>query len=499
MTRMWPGEKYCNLDVNLWGKFHKLHDLRQSLTDAMGSELVSRFRIVVGGMYGSDTWTEDRDIIGPQIVQTRNCDVPTHGDAPDVSEELITADTEDCLATRLVSKHNTVRKIVKLKACKRLRESPDSVDSQYACEVDLTLEIKQKLANDKADLVVVDSSASYQLVQILNSILSRDEYRKDIIREENVFMAWTMNAEEEEHQRFFLDRYRKQHEWDPMARAEIWMQDGKKALEFGVLSAGDKKIVYKIDEIETSLKKSFKGKENIKIELRGIYGGLYEFKDVWEPQEFLQSDYDTDAGYDHYFGQKPLARHTVFQLEEKENMSFDFNKDSLNHALAKALEAVAFECTTRYSYVGVGEGVVMLCMNPYKGSTVLVWDGRKHVDISYYLMGDEEGEPERFMGAFLHHVGRKLTVALRDEMPRGTGRVINFAGDLRTREELKDFYENLESYEFNSKAKPEAGGDDEEDDEEDDDDDENENDEEEDATVPDMYAFDVKDPTKAEL
>jgi spermidine synthase len=465
MARMWPGAKYCNLDINLWGKFHKLNELQQSLTDAMGSGLVSKFRIVVGGMYGSDTWSEDREIIGPQIVQTRNCDIPVHGEAPEMGEELITAafnesmslirakeitaialckNAHDCLAVKLLSKYDTVRKTVAVSACKNLKA--DDVDSKYACEVDMTLFIKSKLGNDKADLVIVDSSASYELVQILNSVLSRNKYRQDIIREQNMFMVWSMNAEEEEYQRFFLDRYRKQHEWDPIGRAEFRMQAGKKAIEFGVLSAGDKKVVYKMADMEATLKDTFKDKKNVEIELRGIYGGLYEYKQKWEPQEFLQSDYDTEADYEHYYDQKPLARHTVFQLEEAEGKTFEFSKDSLNFALAKSLDAVGFECTTRYSYVGIGEGVVMLCMNPYKGSTILVWDGRKHIDISYYLMGDEEGEPEKFMGAFLHHVGRKLSVALRDDMPRGTGRVINFAGDLRTREELKDFYDNMESY-----------------------------------------------------
>ena len=483
IARMWPAEKYCNLDINLWGSFHKMKELRQSLTDAMGSELVSQFRIVVGGMYGSKTWKEDREIIGPQIVQPRNCEIPVHGQAPEMSKELIEAAfdesmkliktdeitaiivcdrADDCYAAELLGKYDIVRKVVTVSACDTMK--PGDFDAQYACEVEKTLEIKKKLGKDMADLVIVDSSASYELVQIMNSILSRSEYRRSIIREENTFMVWTTDAEKEEYQRYFLDQYRKQHEYDPIGRAEYWMQAGTKALEFGVLSTEDKEIFGKFAEMEAHLQDKFKDTKNVQIQLRGIYGGLYEFKHYYEPLEFLQSDYDKEEDFKHYFEQKPLARHTVFQLEEEEDKSFEFGKDSLNFALAKSLEAARFECTTRYSYVGMGEGSVMVCLNPSLGSAVLAWDGRKHIDISYYVMGDAEGEPEKFVGAFLHHTGRKLKVALQDDMPRGIGRVINFQQDLRTREELEKFYETLDE-----RLEQQRQGDDDDDEEEEED------------------------------
>jgi len=466
MARLFPEEKYCNLDIHVWGKFHKLKELRESLTNALGSGLVSRFRIVVGGMYGSDTWPDDREIIGPQIVQTRNCEIPVRSEAPDMKEDLITAafeesmklvkakeitavvvckDNETCLASKLVKADSRVRKIVEIPMCPGLVSG--DLDKQYSCEITTTLDLKSKLGNDLADLVVVDSSTSYEMFQILNSILSRDDFRKSIIRETNVFMVWSMNAEEEEYQRYFLDRYRKQHEWDPIARAEIWMQDGTQALEFGVLSTEDKKVVYNLADVEANIKARFKGIENVFIEMRGIYGGLYEYKDVYEPHEFLQSDYDTEEGYQHYFDQNPVARHMVVQLEEEESKTLIANKDSLNVALAKSLEAVDFDCTTRFSFTGMGDGAVMMCLNPRIGSTVLVWDGRKHVDISFYVLGESEHEPKEFVRAFLHGMDKQLRVALRDDMPRGTGRVVNFASDIRTPEELKEFYESLDSYE----------------------------------------------------
>jgi hypothetical protein len=302
------------------------------------------------------------------------------------------------------------------------------------------------------------------MLQVVNSILARDDYRRAAIHPDNIFMVWSMDAENEEYQRYFLEQYRKQHKVDPQARAEVWMQVGTKAVEFGFLKTNDKRIVYKISDLEGNLKKQFEDK-NVEIELRGIYGGLFEFKNNWAPQEFLQSDYDTEEGYKQYYEQQPLARHTVFQLEEADKMTFEFSMDALNTAVSKSLEAALFECTTKHSLVGMGEGAVMVCLNPYKGSVVMVWDGRKHVDISLYLTGNQVGEAEKFMGAFYHFTERKLKVALRDDMPRGTNRVINFREDMKTPEELSAFYEKLHDMETGI-PNLEEGDDDDDDDEE---------------------------------
>lgn len=483
LTRMFPEEKYCSLDISLWGRFDKLSVLRKSLTDKLGSGLISRFRVVVGGMYGSDTWTEDRDIIGPQLVQSRNCEIPAHGEALDVTEDLITAafmesltlavvqnitaivvcrDTEDCLATKLLDKTGIVQKAVKVSACPTF--ASDDIDAQYVCEIRTTQDIKSQLSNDIANLVVVDASTPFEMFQIMNSILSRDDFRKSSIRRANLMMAWTTDAEKEEYQRFFLDRRRKQEQAYPISRAEILMQVGTKAVEFGIIATEDKHVFHHFAEIESRLRDKFKDFDNVQIELRGIFGGQYQNKFLDEPIEFLQSDYDNAEDYHHYFNQKPLACHTIFQLEEVDDETA-MPKESLNIALVKALHAIRLTCTTQQSFTGMGEGGVIMCVNPAVGNAVVVWDGRKHLDISLYLLGDAEQVPNIFLDTFLRHVDNKLKVALRDDMPRGIGRIINFPSDILTPEELQDFYDSLPS-----RVAPTPGDGEEEEDDDDDDD-----------------------------
>mmetsp|Transcript_120848 Transcript_120848/g.237625 ORF Transcript_120848/g.237625 Transcript_120848/m.237625 type:complete len:353 (+) Transcript_120848:3-1061(+) len=304
--------------------------------------------------------------------------------------------------------------------------------------------MKLKLADDFADLLVVDSSTPYEMVQVITSILSRDDFRQSIISKANVAMVWAMDAEEQEYLRHFLDRYRKQHADYPIRRGEIAMQVGTKALEFGILATEDTKIFQHLSDIESSLKDKFKNIDNVHIELRGIYGGQYPIVFPDETLEFLQSEYDTAEEYHHYFNQKPLACHTILQFEE-EGDERSMPKQSLDIALVKSLEAVRMECKTLQSFTGMGEGGVIICMNPKVGNAVVVWDGRTHLDVSLYLLGDAEEMPNVFVETFLHQVDNKLKVALRDDMPRGIGRVINFPSDILTPEELKEFYDSLPS------------------------------------------------------
>ena len=74
IARMWQVHKYHAFDINLWGSFQKTQKVRVALLEAVVSASVSSFRVIVGGMYGSTTWREDQKLLGPQIVQARNCD-----------------------------------------------------------------------------------------------------------------------------------------------------------------------------------------------------------------------------------------------------------------------------------------------------------------------------------------------------------------------------------------------------------------------------------------
>ena len=73
LARLWPTRQYCSMDINLWGRFDRLHALRYSLTSVLESSVISKFRVVVGGMFGSSTWNDDRNTIGPPRTNVSEC------------------------------------------------------------------------------------------------------------------------------------------------------------------------------------------------------------------------------------------------------------------------------------------------------------------------------------------------------------------------------------------------------------------------------------------
>ena len=76
MAKAWPEFRYCALDVMLWSRFDLIETTREALLRAVGvvdKSAASSYRVVVGGMYGTDTWREDLTTIGPKKANSLNC------------------------------------------------------------------------------------------------------------------------------------------------------------------------------------------------------------------------------------------------------------------------------------------------------------------------------------------------------------------------------------------------------------------------------------------
>ena len=134
------------------------------------------------------------------------------------------------------------------------------------------------------------------------------------------------------------------------------------------------------------------------------------------------------------------------QFERVKSSNYKPTQKDIKEALELGLETIELTCTTKMEMDDAGDGYVSACLNPQFGSIVMVWDGRVHIDISYYTI--EEGkivpkDMELFYMTFREQLDLELDVSIRDDMPRGTGRVVNFQGDMRTPEQREDMFEQL--------------------------------------------------------
>ena len=66
-----------------------------------------------------------------------------------------------------------------------------------------------------------------------------------------------------------------------------------------------------------------------------------------------------------------------------------------------------------------------------KGSIVLVWDGRHHVDLNLFSYDESKDLADSFVETFTVISGNKLRVSLRDDQPRGIGRVVSFSSEIK--------------------------------------------------------------------
>jgi spermidine synthase len=461
--RFWPEEKYAAVGIHLWGSHHKAAVLENHLMTGFQTSSLSSFRVVVGGMYGSTTWTEDQSIIGPQIVQNRNCDIPStsisdavvaDAEVPRVvvdeflnlvhSGNLVIGvvcgfqESEDtCVTNEIVEANPNVDQVITFWACPDLNQKSNSnvssiLPQMFACENAMIQQLDE--AMDEGDLYfdmfAIDSSAPYEMAQIFNSVWSTPKYRSwYIAKEHNLFLGISLNPKEEDYQRNFLDRYRKDVRDDPTTRAEIIIHQGSTSMEVGVVSVGDEFIFHNLHIVERKIQQRLG--ENVDVDLRKINGGQWKFKEDYEPREFSHEDYDTAPGLQQFHNQKPLGRETIFQFllnTEKDGATMPSLGD-LTKYLEQTLSKLRFTHTKSTVFTEVGDGVVIVSISK-EGSAVLVWDGRDHVDVNLFNRVDRQELADAFSNSFVHFANKNLKVALRDDYPRGTGRVVNFYRDI---------------------------------------------------------------------
>eukprot|EP00980_Cylindrotheca_fusiformis_P004879 scaffold1038_cov100-Cylindrotheca_fusiformis.AAC.2 len=476
VARRWNDQDYVAVGVNLWGSFHKFDSFQTHLLKAFKTSSLSLFRVVVGGMYGSTTWKEDQPLIGPQVVQNRNCDdneATRKTQVKPVTEEMVSEvvidevlsnllpeedalivgvvcgfEFEDiCVAKSIMEKTPRVEKVVTFWACPELKSlgrgednagdgiSQGDLTAMFACEKAMILQMEEDAADVYFDVFVLDRSSPYVMAQVFNSIWNIPKYRRLYIEEDrNLFMGISSDPTRD-FQRNFLDRYRTDVRYDPAARAEFIVPYGSGAtMEIGIVSVGDDLVFQSLSAAERKIK----ARLDVDIELRKIHGAQWNFREDLEPKEFSQDDYDGTPGKLQFLQQKPLGRETVFQLIR--------NPDSKDvDVLALSLEGLASHLDKCLSKLGwtrngkmkkstiidtVGDGGLIVSISK-EGHAVLTWDGRDHVDINLFNFNDSEEIADYFVQMFVNNKHYKnLMVALRDDYPRGTGRVVNFRCDI---------------------------------------------------------------------
>lgn len=210
----------------------------------------------------------------------------------------------------------------------------------------------------------------------------------------------------------------------------IWLT---KFLPLGIVSVGDDFIFHNLKVMEDNIKRRITADRKIDfdIELKKVVGAAWEFMENFEPRDFSHDDYDNAPGMQQFLEQEPLGRETHFQfvLDGKEKAAKMPSLDEMESYLVDSLLKLDFTEIVTEKYTDIGDGAVVVALSN-NGSAVLVWDGKDHVDVNLFNLNDDKKFADSFSISFIEFSNKNLVSSLRDDYPRGTGRVINFKADL---------------------------------------------------------------------
>jgi S-adenosylmethionine/arginine decarboxylase-like enzyme len=465
VARMWPEHNYCAFDINLWGGFHKANQLRSALVEAVGSTSISSYRIVVGGMHGSNTRKEDQEVIGIQFAQKRNCEIDDRSDKAVVNQETLNVAVAEALAlvdsTQLVvavacgiknkdrcpmvdvlSQHPSVQKVIPLWTCSGLAESSDELPDfpkLHDCEKGHVSQIEEEVVSKdlKLDMFFFDSSATYAMFQIIHSIFSVLAHREWL--GDNYVLATPFFGKDSIFKRRFVDRYRKQHHPDIVSAAKLVFKGSKKEdmgifkgskkgyMAIELLLAGDDYAIDRFYDLESKLRQRL---PNTNVEILVITGGKDHPKHdlEYEGLAFTPDKYDFRPSQEQFSQQKPLGRQSVYQLDLAGDATM-LTFGELSQLLQQTLQKMEYSPSRFDKFTDVGDGGMLVSIFS-QGSVILVWDGSHHVDINLFSFDQSQELADSFVSTFTELSGNSLQVSLRDDQPRGIGRVVSFSSEI---------------------------------------------------------------------
>jgi len=469
--RLWPEHRYVSLDINMWGAFDKVEEIKQILNEILGTSRLSSYRVVVGGMHGSSTWEQDKAHVGIHVKQTRDCSsrnkleesqkgmgerdaialaMATSIDVPTWDDQVLAIAAcgkaeEECIAERILSESQKVNQVLRIDECEKTENAPD----KFACERDTMAKLKMGIAEKGkmvgASILVMDMTASTEMLQVWHSILAVPAERELFLNDAH--MALTITATPNggkkdivsERRHIFMERHRWEANPLPLSMAFIELtaaEDRSQDLSIDLYASGERYFFDRVTKLENNLQMKLTGAYT--VEITSIKGGLAYFDDDYNERIFPRDAYDPYPALDQAADQMQLGRQSIFQLEPVGAMpSMDVLEKAFHDTIMEAVGASVDEppaglgrivWSERYNDIGDGAAAVAVFST---GNAILTWDGESHVDVNLFFRSNNGMLADDFLYRFSEKTGLERT--LRDDQPRGTGRIVQFEEDVLDR------------------------------------------------------------------
>ncbi len=113
-----------------------------------------------------------------------------------------------------------------------------------------------------------------------------------------------------------------------------------------------------------------------------------------------------------------------------EPISLERLQDAIKFGLTSIAKYLGVEETETHTFDNIAEGALFISFWS-SGSASILWDGRRHIDINLFTYTESVEAADEFLREFIEQIPLFSTV-LRDDHPRGYGRVVNYARDIKT-------------------------------------------------------------------
>jgi len=300
-VHVWPARAYCGFDVHLWSGLEGQAGVREALVRAAGGTDVSSYRIVAGGMFGTDRWREGDNKKGPRY--TLPCDADTAPPPRDadagraaggvVLEEalrmvgdpsgrvLVVCGREHapCESAEVATKKKDSAII--LWTCANMASRVNDATSLYACEQDILQTLEAVPETSKITAIVLDPTALYGMGQVLFRMLSD---RRHLFAAEVAAVALLPGG----WQRHFVHRVQKEILADePAFRGHVVFHGAEGHDAYLSVAAKDAQFTHRLVQAAAAVE----ARTGLVAEITQVAGGQLSYQDrPYEDYTFFRPD-----------------------------------------------------------------------------------------------------------------------------------------------------------------------------------------------------------------
>ena len=474
IARATPEHKYCGFDIHFWSSFEKHESTKEALISAVGSKVStsSAFRIIAGGMLGTPSWEQDEKFRGPQ--QEYICDifesVSSKGGSNDVkgikddekessvdvtiresikllqgkNQKVAVLCGSECPAVAKLESIDSVAEVVTLN-CPTMNDfnefEESASDDLATCEKHLANMLVDISESGKLDTIVIDSTADKITGSILLKNLSKKKLARGVFKPQAKILATFADESEQWRIHLLIHFIERAFYKQPFAfYSEVVFSSDENSFKLLVTSNGEEHFIKDLKGKYAAYEKA----TGMTAMIENISGGMWRYQENFVPtKSYTPDDYDQTSPLEQWNSQLPLGHQIVFQMGPKQGMEDTFVLT--NMLLKKALELAMLKSSlplfeekdieSIYEYNDAGDGLVLV--STWSGGSVAVlWNGEQHVDVNIFVYKgtDVIDSLKAFEKNFQRSLS-SLTTHLRDEQPRGVGRVLSYWRDIEEGDE----------------------------------------------------------------